>query len=351
DMQRWRCHRWLTVNDNDDPAVINWDGFQFHQLDEAIETVVLPMRERLEARGERLYVNLTYDSFVHQCPGVQYIHDDIAEYAEFALATFLHIQEKYGFVPDAWEVILEPDNSDWKGPAIGQALVATGDLLRAHGFTPEFIAPSSANTQRAIRDFDEMIEVPRVREYLTEFAYHRYGGVTDARLRQIGERGNRYGIRTSMLEHMGSGHESLHADLALANVSAWQQFALAYRTDDNGAQYIVIDDSGVGMGDRTRYLQQYFRFIREGAVRIAAVSSSVRVAPLAFVDPGGGTVVVVKTDGKSELRVEGLPAGVYGVTYTTQSETAVDAGDVTVGPDGVLSADIPRQGVITIHPR
>ena len=53
----WRCIRTSTVNDNSDPNSINWNGFHFAELDNSIQKVVLPMKQKLEARGEKLYIN------------------------------------------------------------------------------------------------------------------------------------------------------------------------------------------------------------------------------------------------------------------------------------------------------
>jgi hypothetical protein len=52
DSAAWRCVRYATVNDNDDPFVINPAGFQFAQLDDTVENVVLPIKSRLEGRGK-----------------------------------------------------------------------------------------------------------------------------------------------------------------------------------------------------------------------------------------------------------------------------------------------------------
>ncbi len=57
-----------------------------------------------------------------------------AEYAEFMLAVFQHLRDKYGIVPDAIEMILEPDNgTSWTPSALGQAMVAAADRLGAGG--------------------------------------------------------------------------------------------------------------------------------------------------------------------------------------------------------------------------
>ncbi len=54
----WRHHRYTTINDNNDPNNINWDGFLFTEMDWQIENIILPMKQQLEANNESLYINL-----------------------------------------------------------------------------------------------------------------------------------------------------------------------------------------------------------------------------------------------------------------------------------------------------
>ena len=230
DYQTWRSRRYATINDDADPQTINPAGFHFSEMDNAIDRIVNPLRQAMEANGDKLCVNVNYVAFTGQITHGIYIHNDPAEYAEFVLATYLHLQEKYGWVPDLWEVILEPDNvSQWNGKLIGQAIVAAAERLRAAGFEPAFVAPSNTNMTNAVQYFDQMIAVPGVLPVLREFAYHRYGGVSLESLRAIAARGKQYGIGTSMLEwwSSGNGYATLHEDLKIGNNSAWQQGVLA----------------------------------------------------------------------------------------------------------------------------
>ncbi len=352
----WKDHRYEVINDNDDPTAINLTGFQFSELNHTVEHVILPFKERLEANGERLYINLNVvDFFSGRGNSNVFYPEQPQEYAELILAVFQHLQQKYGFTPNAVEIVLEPDNNTgWKtGQTVGQALVAAGDLLAAHGFTPDFIAPSTTNMGAAVRYFDEMITVPRVQNYLTEISYHRYSGVSEANLRAIAQRAEQHGLQTAMLEHIGSGPEDLHEDLNIGRNSAWQQFTLAFCANDNAAQYYWIDDTGptVKMGAQTRYLRHYFRHIRRDAVRIEAIASHLAFAPLAFVNADGRYTVVIKTTSGGDFSVQQLPAGTYGVYYSLFGKSATDRLDIeiTLTEAGTLRSAIPAPGLVTIY--
>jgi hypothetical protein len=352
---QWRCLRYATVNDNADPNVVNASGFHFSEMDAAVESIVLPMKARLEARGERLYLNVNYVSFAQQCPGTPYAHGGAPnEYAEFVVATYDHLKSKYGLVPDAWEVILEPDNTSWNGTQIGQAVVAAGKRLAAAGYTPRFIAPSTTNMTRAVSFIDAMMDVPEAARYVSELSYHRYDGVSEASLDAIAQRARQHSVGAAMLEHIGSDYVDLHADLTRGGNTSWQQFTLAFDGSDDGDKYFVVSGGAtptVTPGARTKLLRQYFRFIRAGATRVGAASSGGGLDPVAFINTGGGAVVVVKTDGAASFRLTGLPAGNYGGSYATTSGASAELPGVTTQAGQGIDVTIPGKGVLTVYRR
>ena len=59
-------HRYEKINDNDDPNVVNMAGFQFSELDDQVENILLPLKQRIQDNGERLFVNLCYVDFGSQ---------------------------------------------------------------------------------------------------------------------------------------------------------------------------------------------------------------------------------------------------------------------------------------------
>ncbi|MCI0887030.1 MAG: carboxypeptidase regulatory-like domain-containing protein [Chloroflexi bacterium] len=348
----WKAGWYTPVNDDADPNTINLSGFQFSALDHSIDTVVLPMKQLVEANGETLYVNLNYVDF-ETTSGLH--HQDPDEYAEFMLATFQHMQSKYGFVPDAIEIILEPDNSLWDGSKIGLSIVATANLLQANGFAPpDFVGPSTTSMAIAIDYFDDMIGVPGVSGLLTEISYHRYRGTSAANAQKLADRAAEHGLRTAMLEHIGADYHELHEDLTVGNISSWQQFTLAFPSSDNGAHYFIIGNPTgasptVSYGDRTRYLRQYFKYIRAGAQRIEATRTD-GFSPAAFVNADGGYVVVVKADRAGEFTLRGLPPGRYGISYTTESENNVELANVGINfQNEDIAVAIRGSGVITVY--
>ena len=357
DYQTWRSRRYATVNDNSDPLNINWSGFHFSEMDYSVDNIVIPLKQLLEAKGEKLYINVNYVAFTGQIKGDgSYLHNDPAEYAEFVLATYQHLQNKYGLVPDAWEVILEPDNvSQWNGTLIGKAIVAAADRLKANGFNPVFIAPSNTNMANAIRYFDQMVKVPGVLKYLREFSYHRYGGVSIRNLQTIAGRAKKYGIGTSMLEWWSNanGYRTLHEDLKTGNNSAWQQGVVAGALNASMCLY-KIDDSDAAnpkvlINNKTKFTRQYYKFIRPGAVRIGAATTNGSFDPVAFINSNGKYVVVVKANAGGTFTIDGLPAGGYGIKYTTSAEYDRDLPNQSIGSGESVTAGIPGAGVLTVY--
>jgi hypothetical protein len=340
------------VNDNSDPFVINPNGFHFRSFDETLSKVVIPIEKRLKRRHEKLHLNITYvdfgkSSFEHK--------DNPEEYAEFVLAVYQNVFNRLNRAPDSWEIILEPDVASWSALEIGSAVMAAAQRLITNGFHPNFILPSTTDMRRAASYFDQIIAIPGIQPFLYEFAYHRYRGVSKKTLRAIRNRSNQWQVSTAMLEHIGSGYEDLHQDLKLGNVSAWQQYVLAFNgTNDQGGKYFLIDTSRpnhpkIIPSVRVKFFRQYFRFVRSGAIRIRAKSSNSRFDPLAFINKNGRYVVVLSAKAAGSFSIEGLPPRNYGLVYSTSNQSAVSLSDVRLIKGDRLSGSIPDRGVITIY--
>jgi hypothetical protein len=158
-----------------------------------------------------------------------------------------------------------------------------------------------------------------------------------------------------MLEHIGSGYEDLHNDLTTGRNSAWQRYILAGdATNKAPAAYYKVDtrnpdDPKISLDIGTKFLRQYFRFIHRGAVRIRATAANITFAPVAFINPDGSYVVVVKAGGGGSFIVRGLPSGSYGIKYTTDAQSDVNLPDVMIGERQDLTTGIPTTGVLTVY--
>jgi len=353
---QYNTHRYEIVNDDADPNHIAPAGFKFSYLDNTINNVVLPIRQRMANRGERLWINVNYVDFD---PSTFEHKSFPAEYAEFVLATYQHMQGSFGFVPDSWEVVLEPDASEWSASQVAAAIKAAGDRLVANGFTPNFTAPSVTDAGNAVSYIEQIARTPGAMPYVSEFSYHRYSGATPTVLQQIADRATLYGKKTGMLERIGADYIALHQDIKTGLNSSWQQFTLAGPTSwgpDDGDRYYVIDDTVVSnpiisIGSRTKFLRQYFKFVRSGARRIQALTGNSNFDPVAFINTNGKYVVVVKASGSGSFNIQGLPSGTYGIKYTTASQYNVDLTDITISSGQPAPASIPATGVITIYQR
>lgn len=356
DYPTWRSKRYATVNDNDDPHLINWAGFFFSELDRKVELVVNPIRELVARAGERPFVNLCYVAFTGQVRhGGPYVHGDPKEYGEYIEAIWTHMRRKFGWVPDSLEIILEPDNTrEWNGVLIGHAIVEVARRLKAAGFeVPRFVAPSTTNMAKAVGYFYDMIAVPGVSGLLSELSYHRYGGVSGRALRTIARSAKRHRVDTAMLEFIGADAKVLHQDLQSGGNVAWSQYVIAGQRPDRGGAYLLVDGSvpahmAVQPAAQTRMLRHYFRYIRPGATRIGAASNDDRVNPVAFENPAGGVVVVIKCDEAGAVSVSGLPASNYELTYSTGTISNATLPAVTIAHNGLVRAEMPAAGVMTV---
>jgi hypothetical protein len=350
--QDWRPMRYPTVNDNDDPNSINWSGFDFSELDTSVDTIVLPLNQRIEARGERLFINLCYVAFTDQIKEGKYEHDNPEEYAEFVLATYLHLKEKYGLVPDVWEVLLEPDNGQkqWNANLMGRAIVAASAKLKANGFTPAFVAPSTKDMANAAPWIEEIAKVPSAMENVAEFSYHRYRSSSAANARAIGKIGERFGKPTGMLEwwFKNGTYKVLREDLVQARNSSWQGQVIRTLFDIDFANPRA---PVVTIASDTRMNLQYFRYIRLGAQRIGASSTDPRnTRPTAFVNSDGRMIVVADTKGAVTLTIRGARSGKYRVSYALDDRSVVDPEVVTPLANGDVVVRMPGRGVITVSP-
>jgi hypothetical protein len=340
--EAWQRRRYLVTNDNPDPRVIDWAGFDFTEIDRDVERSVIPLRNELARRGQKLFINVCYVAFVKGRPNA---HDDPEEYAEFALATMLHLRQKYGLKPDTWEVILEPDLAGgWSGRRIGRTILATSRRFAENGIPASFVAPSTMSMSEASRYFDDLIGVQGALPLLSEISYHRYAGVSQRALSKLTDRSTKYHIPLSMLELWfgRAGPDVLFEDLE-AGAAAFQGRVI-------GDIFVNAVGGNLTLNNDMRFNSAVFRAVRPGAVRIGASSSVGEVRALAFRRPQGGIVTALRATAAASTTIRGLPAGNYVVTTVTDGGET-DRVPIERAANGDFHLPISGSGVAVIEPR
>ena len=349
----YQSHFYEKINDNEDPASIDPAGFQWSCLDYYVENLLAPMQAALESRGEELYVVLTYVDFKRPALASNLSHaDNPVEYAELIEAAFIHLREKYGLTPDAFEIVLEPDNTaDWRGEEIAAGLLAVDQRLEKSGFSPIFIAPSTSRTFRALAYFDAFARNKEALSKLSVLAYHRYDPQRASRnLPRIRARAERHNLQTAMLELTYGTIDVLMDDLTRANVIAWQQYSVPLKP-------IAVDALAAGK-DRPELTSNFaplalvFRHVRRGAVRIGATTSDPSLHAMAFQNTDGRRAIFVlnkKMNGteRRTIMIDGAPPGKYQLSFAGPNETS-ELGLVIIDEDGNAAVAAPGAGLLAL---
>ena len=321
----YRRHFYDKINDNADAFTLDPARIQFSDLDWHVETFVLPLKQKVEARRRRFHLNLAYVDFKWTDIKGSLSHaKNPAEYAELIAATFAHLRDKYGLKPDSLEIVIEPDNTDdWSGVAIGHAIVAARARLNEEGFTGvEIIAPSTAKGQRALDYLDDLKKVPGALNALSTISYHRYDGEpSSSDLNDLARTAGKTGKRTAMLEYVDADITDLIADLSDGSATAWQQYGIAARVGDDRPLkpgWLMLASGGLApkltMSAIARHLSAVFTNVDAGSIRVGTSSDSRDVASVAFTTPRQKLVVVIHSQSTLPLTVKGLRRGSYGLS-------------------------------------
>jgi hypothetical protein len=356
------------INDNDDPFLLDPDKFRWHWFDPYVRSIVLPMKRKVEARGEKFTLNLhaiAWNAWHWDEP----TSDPGQEYAEFMMACLDRLKNKFGITPDYLTVYNEPDNSnatETKDEVIrGMKKLAT--RMKAAGYTTKLRFPEVSFLKNAISWFDRLAATePNLLSQVGQFTFHGYGGFNRATLNAIRSRAQTHDITTAQTEWWFTGNHppDIYTCMTEADVMLYQPYALGIWPNNNPSRglYGITYSGGIfPFHNYTGYVRgpdwydiyHYSAFIRPGDVRIEITSSDSVVKPVAFEKPNGKVVVVAinSSSAEREVQVQGLPAGVYGIVFTTPKRKGVESQPVTVEAGELLLFQMPAQAIVTLYPK
>ena len=348
--QEWESVR----NDDGDPYHINWAAFRSPTLDEKITELVLPFKQRVEARGEKFtaYVNPSFFDGGSSGSAPAWLLDNPAEYAEWATAILLHLRDSYNIVPDYYSICNEAGNNNAFTPErLCSIMKELGPRMQALGFTTKFETPECVNANTSWRYLSVLQNDPAIWPYIGVISYHLYGN--NAARPQIRDFAHARGLPTAQTEFMGTNFSHLYDDLVLGGVSYWEHYALAGGEGGGNGMYLDINRTGTSFSyyAPARDFRQLTRYVRPGAVRIEATSDDPALRPLAFMKDDRLTVVLWNSaTAPKTVMMHRLPTGRYGQSQSVNRQQAQECGVREVDAAGMLTVTVPANTVSTLYP-
>jgi glucuronoarabinoxylan endo-1,4-beta-xylanase len=290
------------VNDNADPQSADLSKFDFSwkASDGHIDAV-----KALKSRGLA-----TFYASPLALPGWMN-ESNPDEYVEWAMVLLRHWREQ-GLEMPYFSILNEPGYYQgvklWSGAWMREVTKRLGARLKAEGFATKLVVPDDVSPADAYPRLQAILADADARQYVGAVAYHLYGRGGEDKIAQIAKQ---YGIPVWMSEYStpddwrawaGIMYELLATDDVSAIDYMWGFFG-----DWDRSQLIRIKVAGgnyTGFDISRQYygMGQYSRFVRPGAVRIAATSSDPDVKAVAFLS-GTTPVIVVTNSGTHDRSV------------------------------------------------
>ncbi|HUW30335.1 MAG TPA: hypothetical protein VM223_01850, partial [Planctomycetota bacterium] len=347
---------WEWLNDNDDPATINWKGFNTEQLDRLVTTEwLIPWKRAVEARGEPfdLYVSPSFFKGGSSGDLPPWMLADPQEYAEWVLAVFLRLRDEHGIVPNYISICNEAGNNNVFSPAVVLKMMkALMPRLREHGFSTTVEYPESINPPVALRYLEAAQSDPEVWKWIGLISYHLYGQKDKAILEKLRDFAYERGLPTAQTEFMDLTIDNLYDDMVFGGVSYWEIYGLG--SPDYQAALTHVSSSTFNVGKWYWRFRQVSHFVRPGAVRVECTSSDQAVRCLAYEREGRLVVVLINTTPPHRVRtvtVRGLRPGAYGVSHCIKMGPTEELGVRQVGEDRTTGVKVQADSVLTIYGR
>jgi hypothetical protein len=269
----------------------------------------------------------------------------------------------HGLTPNIVEFILEPDAGanigNWTAAKIANNMVQTESRLAAAGYTGvKFAVPSTTNGANANTWYNDIQTANGSALGLIDYVfYHLYdGGMTSGQKNTLRDNAESDGNCAAMTEWIAATYLNWFSDMVHGRSCIWQQYAIAF--DEVGfsdTKYFDISSPTVTPTTYTKYLRHGFKYVMRGAVMKDVTNSHASCEGVAFVNPNGTYVVVLKATGSVTCTVADLPPGTYGRKRTQGNGTSspssydTDLGNATVSTTEDVSFTFTGEGVGTVY--
>ncbi len=350
-------------NDNDDPKVINWKGFDTFQADSMWKYVVKPSAPMgLDNYSLEGNINWNWGS-----PWLRGIYEKdrercLDECAEQVEASVSYWQKIAGSVPRYVHIFNEPTSGNCEIVGADSKLLRdivkrAGDRVRAVGFKElKFVVPNEETVERSIAVAKVILEDTDVRKYVAAVGYHVYpygspyasvpkilrasgSGKPDPasmeQRRRLRDLCRQYGLPAWMTEvshaevdprsfdHLRGRAIHIHDEMVYADTSAFygmnamwdkkthaEHFAgrggekpNAYLTEEDTIVLADNDNNTVLITGMGYAIGHYARWLNRGAVRLEANSDDSLVLVTAFKDDKVRHAVLVIVNNAPDDRI------------------------------------------------
>jgi O-glycosyl hydrolase len=282
------------VNDNADPAVADLSKFDFSWKNGDSQIGYMP---GLVRRGVSTWFASPLSLENWMTPA------NPAEYAEWAIVMLRHWKDR-GYEMPYFSLENEPGSGaggSLSGAYLRDVTKLLGARIKAEGLKTKIVVPDDVSPTEAYARLQVILADADARQYVGAIAYHFYVRADADKITQLA---TQYGIPIWMTDFATADDDwlgwatAMHELIADHGVSA-VDYKWAFFGDYDHAQLVRLV---VTNGAYTRFVRtpqyyvtgQYSRFVRPGAIRVAATSNDPTVLATAFVD--GTKLIVVVTN-------------------------------------------------------
>jgi len=281
------------VNDNGDPQVADPTKFDFAWTQGDGQLALMP---DLTRRGVTTWFAAPLSLEKWMTPS------NPAEYAEWAMVMLHHWKDR-GYEMPYFSLENEPGTiagGNLTGEYLRDVAKLLGARIKADGLKTKLVVTDDATPADAYPRLQIILADADARQYIGAIAYHLYARGDESRIKQLADQ---YAIPVWMTDFSTADADwfdwatALHDLIADDGVSA-VDYKWAFSGDVESSQLVRMV---VGNGHYVRTFHppqyytmgQYSRFVRPGAVRVAATSSDPQLKATAYVD--GSKLIVIAT--------------------------------------------------------
>jgi len=361
------------TNDNNDPFVLNDSQIRWHWFDPYVRSVLIPFKQRVEARGDPFVLTLTaiaWNAYQWRSP----TSDPGEDYAEIMMACLDRLRDRFGIVPDYVAVYNEPDltNVSQETPAeLFRGMEKLQSRLQSGGFSTRLRFPDTWLLSNAPSYFDQLQQAnPSLLNSLGVFSFHGYtslsSGLSTSDLNAVRDRAKNLGIPAILSEWWEPNYHPPHIHQAMTqgDVAQYQPYVLAgpnndpnsrglYRYRYSGGNEPLYNYTGWERAADWYEIYQYSAFIRPGDVRITMTSTHSQIKPVAFEKANGRQVIVIINEYNTPRNVSlaNVAVGTFGISITSPTQNGEEQTPVTVADGDELIVTLPANSVSSIYPR